>query len=46
MITNKARPTGKHELPKTACKISTIALYGEFGPPHPHGGKIISRRRY
>lgn len=30
---NKARSTDQEELRNTAGKISTIALYGEFGPP-------------
>jgi hypothetical protein len=30
---NKARSTVQEELPKIAGKISTIALFGEFGPP-------------
>ena len=30
---NKARSTVQEELPKTAVKISTIALFGQFGPP-------------
>ena len=30
---NKARSTVQYELPKIAGKISTIALFGEFGPP-------------
>ena len=33
MMTTKALPIEKDELPKAAGKISTIALYGEFGPP-------------
>ena len=30
---NKARSTVQDELPKIAVKISTIALFGQFGPP-------------
>jgi hypothetical protein len=30
---NKARSAVQEELPKTAGKISTIALFGQFGPP-------------
>ena len=30
---NKARSTVQEELPKIAGKISTIALFGQFGPP-------------
>ena len=44
---NKARSAVQEELPKIAGKISTIALFGEFGPPssprQDHFATLVSR---